>query len=482
MKQFSIYDAAKGAVGELTFEGMDKVITGVAIDSRQVKPGDLFVALTGENTDGHRFLEQAAEAGCRAALVSRRDPRLQTLAQQKRFSLITVDDTLLGLHQLAKWYLSRFTLRRVGVTGTIGKTTTKEMLYRIFSEQYQTLCNQGNYNSETGLPLTVFRVEDHIEAGIFEMGMSDFGEMHALADIVRPEAALITNIGTSHIEALGSKEGILKAKMEITDYFGSQEVLILNDEDPLLTGDSIQTIIEEKKGKQPNYRGDFRQLRVGTKPECDFCLSQWESFGEEGISFRLTRGEETQEFSLPIPGRHNALNAMLAVAAASLFDISMETAARGLAKMTAVEKRLNIHDVGGIKLIDDTYNGNPASSMSAIDVLEELSGKRKIAILGGITEQGHMSHAYNFQVGNYASRHGADVVISVGDFGQYIAEGARADQSGIPVFYWPEQEPLLDALPRILQPGDTVLVKGPHAQHMDVISRYLLEEKHLQQV
>lgn len=482
MKKISIYDGIKGAVGALTYEGMDKVITGVAIDSRQVKPGDLFVALTGESTDGHRFLEQAAEAGCCAALVSRRDSHIQTLAQQKGFSLITVDDTLAALQRLAKWYLSRFNLRRVGVTGTIGKTTTKEMLYRIFSEQYRTLCNQGNFNSETGLPLTVFRVEDDIEAGIFEMGMSDFGEMHALADIVRPEVALITNIGTSHIEALGSKEGILRAKMEITDYFNSGEILILNDEDPLLSRTSIDQVIQEKKEKQPGYEGNFHQIRVGTKPECDFCLSQWESFGEEGISFCLTKGEEAQEFRLPIPGRHNALNAMLAVAAASLFNISMETAARGLAKMTAVEKRLNIHQIGDIKLIDDTYNGNPASSMSAIDVLEELSGSRKVAILGGITEQGEMSHAYNFQVGEYASRHGADVVISVGDFGQYIAEGAQADQRGNQVFYWSEQAPLLEALTQILQPGDTVLVKGPHAQHMDVISRYLLEEKHLQQI
>lgn len=482
MKKISIYDGAKGAVGELTFEGMDKVITGVAIDSRQVKAGDLFVALMGENTDGHRFLKQAADAGCSAALISAREPEILKLAQRKGISLITVDDTLSGLHRLAKWYLSRFTLRRVGVTGTIGKTTTKEMLYRIFSEKYPTLCNQGNYNSETGLPLTVFRIEDHMEAGIFEMGMSNFGEMHELADIVRPEVALITNIGTSHIEALGSKEGILRAKMEITDFFTNQEVLILNDEDPLLSRELIRQVIEEKKQKQGGYAGNFRQLRVGSGSECDFCLSHLESFGEKGISFRLSTEKETQDFRLPLPGRHNALNAMLAVAAASLFGISMETAAQGLWKMTAVEKRLNIHDVGGIKLIDDTYNGNPASSMSAIDVLEELPGARKIAILGGITEQGEMSHTYNFQVGEYASRHGADVVISVGDFGQYIAEGARALQSGNQVFYWPEKESLLQALPGMLQPGDTVLVKGPHAQRMDVISQFLLEEKQLQQI
>ncbi len=480
MKKLSIYDAAKGADGALIVEGMDKLITGVAIDSREVKAGDLFVALRGEQTDGHRFLGKAAAAGCAAALISREEPELRELALEKGISLILVPDTLKGLHHLASYYLSLFSIRKVGVTGTIGKTTTKEMLYRIFSEKYDTVCNLGNYNSETGLPLTVFRVEENTEAGVFEMGMSAFGEMHALADIVRPEAAMITNIGTSHIEYLGSKEGILRAKMEITDFFGPDSVLYLNDEDELLSAESVERVIREKKEKQQGYEGDFAIVRAGRRETCDFVLSDWVSSGEKGVSFTLEHQGETQKFHLPIPGRHNALNAMLAVAMGTQFGITMKQAAEGLAKMTVVKNRLNIHEVGGgIKLIDDTYNGNPASSMSALDVLAEVGEQRRVAILGGITEQGDKSVEYNEQVGEYASNHGADVVISVGAFGQYIADGARGASKGNLVYYFEVKKDLLSQLSGLLREGDTVLVKGPHAQEMGEISQFLLAGKHL---
>jgi len=471
MKRLTIEQIIEAVNGELLLGNPKDEVIGVSTDSRKVEEEEAFFPLIGENHDAHEFIPQAVERGCRSVILSRRPDEVsledygkamgKSQAKGPSLNLILVSDTTKALQDLAAYYLSLFSLIKVGVTGSTGKTTTKEMLYSIFSEKYKTARNVGNLNNHIGLPLTVLSMEEDTEAAIFEMGMSELGEIDLLADLVRPHIGIITNIGMSHIENLGSRENILKAKLEITNYFTSDDILIVNEDSDFLSREDVT--------------GDYKVITTGEKGRSGFILSNIVDHGEEGIEFSIEHKEEMRNFRLNIPGRHNAYNGALAVAAAVSCGITMEEAARGLLKLEITDKRLSIKGKSGMKIIDDTYNASPDSMKAAIDVLTATKGFRKIAILADMFELGDDSAACHTEVGRYAAESAVDLLIAVGTQAKNIADAAEAILGENKVHYYKTKELLINDIGSMISSGDVILLKGSRGMAMDQVVKKIME-------
>jgi UDP-N-acetylmuramoyl-tripeptide--D-alanyl-D-alanine ligase len=465
MKKLTIAQITRAISGLLLQGDPADEITGVSADSRKVEAGNAFFPLIGERYDAHDFIGEAVEGGCRTVILSKM-AAVEQLREQfpcLNLNLVLTEDTTKALQELAAYYLSLFSIIKIGVTGSTGKTTTKEMLYRIFSEKYRTARNLGNLNNHIGLPLTVFSLPEDAEAAIFEMGMSELGEIDLLAGLVRPDIGIITNIGISHIENLGSRENILKAKLEIANYFTEAGILIVNEDNDLLT--------------RENVRGDghYRVVTAGEKGRSDFIISNITDFGEEGIEFAIEHREEMQTFRLNVPGRHNAYNGALAVAAAVSCGITMAEAAKGLMKLEITDKRLSIKGKNGMKIIDDTYNASPDSMRAAIDVLIATKGVRKIAIRADMFELGEDSASFHAEVGRYAAESRVDLLIAVGDQAKHIAEAAGKILSGDKVRYYKTKELLIRDIGSMISSGDVILLKGSRGMAMDQVVRKIME-------
>lgn len=463
MKMLTAAEITAAIGGTLEAGDGGKRITGISIDSRTVKPGDLFVPIIGERMDGHQFIPEALKGGCGAVLIMEGHPLPESTGEQ--VAVIRCKDSTKALQDLARWYLNALSIRRVAVTGSTGKTTTKEMIYHISSEKYRTQRNLGNFNNHIGLPLTILSFDEGTEVGVLEMGMSCPGEIDLLADLVRPEIGVITNIGTAHIENLGSREEILKAKMEITHYFSPDNLLIINRDNDLL--EQIQ---------DPPYR----LVTIGENGKSNLILSAITDRGEEGIRFTLERkagdSYESQEFQLHIPGRHNAYNAALAVGAGLELGISMEEAAMGLEKLRDTDKRLSVRGKNGIKIIDDTYNASVDSMKSALDLLAGMAGVRRVAVLGEMLEMGKQSPAYHREIGDYLEDKGIDLLITVGKDAVYIQEAATGGMNPPTMLHYENTDQLISDLKDRILPGDVALFKGSRGVGLDRAVRHLLED------
>ncbi len=293
------------------------------------------------------------------------------------------------------------------------------------------------------------------------MGMSELGEIDLLARLVRPDIGIITNIGISHIENLGSRENILKAKLEIANYFTTDGILIVNEDNDLLSRDSVQ--------------GDYKVITTGETGRSNFILSNIVDYGEDGIEFTIEHREELQAFRLNVPGRHNAYNGALAVAAAVSCGITMAEAAKGLLKLEITDKRLNIKGKNGMKIIDDTYNASPDSMKAGIDVLTATKGFRKIAILADMFELGEKSEAFHAEVGRYAAENSVDLVVAVGTQAKHIAAAAKEILGENKVHYYETKELLLNDIGSMISSGDVILLKGSRGMAMDQVVKKIIE-------
>lgn len=472
MKALKLEQIAKAVGGKLIQGDPEWLVAGVSTDSRKIKPDEIFIPLVGESLDGHQFIAQAIENGCNRVLVNagfRKDKvEIQGGAGHNwaEVGWIECEDTTRGLQNLAQYYLSTFDMKKIGITGSTGKTTTKEMVYFICSEKYEAARNLGNFNNHIGLPLTILSFEEGTQVGILEMGMSEKGEINLLAELVRPDIGVITNIGTAHIENLGTRDAILEAKMEITNYFGKENVLIVNRDNDLLA------LEKSKIG--------YKLVTVGENGRSDLVISNIGDHGENGITFTLEQraGNEykSQDFKLNIPGRHNAYNSALAVAVGIELGISLEEAARGLEKMTQPDKRLSIKGKDGVKVIDDTYNASVDSMKSGLDVLETVQGMRKIAILGDMLEMGEKSIGYHQEVGDYLAGKNFDILITVGEASKYIQQAAWNTMPKNQTFHFEDQSDLVKVIKEMVKPGDVVLIKGSRGMKMDLVVKHLMEE------
>ena len=451
MKKMHIRQIAEGVKGNLIAGRARDTVTGISTDSRTAVKGDLFFPLIGEKYDAHDFIPQTLERGCRSFVVSRKDSA-DMLAGMKGVNVIEVEDTTKALQDLASYYLDVLGIRKIAVTGSTGKTTTRDMIKCIMNVRYRTYSNEENLNNHIGVPLTILGIEKDAKAGVFEMGMDKAGEIHTLADIVRPDTGVITNIGVSHIESLGSREGIFNAKMEITDFFDEKNTLIVYEDDEFLNRDRIN--------------GRYRLVTAGKNGKCDFIVSHLEDKGIDGISFMLEHDEEAQMFELAVPGAHNAYNAAVAAAAASLEGITLKEAAEALKGLELTDKRLTVRTNDGIKVIDDTYNASPSSMKSALEALASTNGIRRVAILADMYELGDDSPLFHEEVGRYAGGCGLDLLITIGELAAHMRDAALELMDKDKVLYFEKKEDFVKEMDSIIDRGDVILVKGSNAMGM----------------
>lgn len=460
MKKLTMQQIETGTGGRLISgtrekSGAVQTVCRICTDSRKAQPGDLFFALTGDKHDAHKYLPQVAAAGCTCAVIADAD------ACPEGMTAILVEDTTRALQQLSSWYLSQLNMKKIAVTGSTGKTSTRDLTWYVCSEKYKSQKNEGNLNNHLGVPLTILSFDDDTEVGILEMGMDKFGEIQLLADIVRPDIGIITNIGMAHIENLGSRDGIFHAKMELTEYFGTENILIAARDEEYLNEERIN--------------GSYHLITAGCDGRSDYIISHIDDFGAEGIQFTLEHKGIMQRFHLPIPGRHNAFNGALAVAAGAQLGITMEEAARGLAKARLTDKRLTVRGRNGIKVIDDTYNASPDSMKSAIDVLMKTRGIRSVAILGDMFELGETSRYQHELVGRYAAENGVELLIAIGECSVEMARGAR-EEGMENVMYFPDKDSFFKEMDKIIEKGDVILIKGSHGMAMDKIVNRIMEQ------
>ena len=466
MREFTIAEVVSAVKGKLVNGSGDGSIFQICTDSRLAEPGDLFFPLIGENNNGHDYLAQVFERGCRSVIVSEPEkiPKEAFLSDGMQPDVILVENTTKALQDLAAYYLGTLPIKhKVAVTGSVGKTSTRDMMYYIASMKYKTGRNIKNFNNWFGLPLSILEFAPDTEAAVLEMGMDNFGQIETLARIAEPDIALITNIGISHIENLGSREGILKAKMEVTSCFDESCTLIVNSDCDMLC--------------RENVTGPYKLVTVGTDEQNEYVVRDICDFGDKGIKYTLIHNDKSYTVNLSVPGAHNALNATLAIAAGRQMGIDIETSVRGLSEAQLTEKRLNIKEKDGIKIIDDTYNACPASVMSAITTLANTEGKRKIAIIGDMYELGGETESAHVEVGRFAGRTGLDYVIAVGDFAKGCAEGAGSFLPDERVLYYKDKQELLPKLDTLLTAGDVVLVKASRGMKMEEIVKEILKDK-----
>ena len=455
MKKLTMKQIETGTGGRIICGDENLIVEKICTDSRKAENGDLFFALIGDNHDAHKYLPQVAESGCCCAVISDKEQCPEGM------TAVLVEDTTKALQQLSSWYLKQLDIKKIAVTGSTGKTSTRDLTYYVCSEKFKTQKNVGNLNNHLGVPMTILSFDEDVEVGILEMGMDKFGEIDLLADIARPDIGLITNIGMSHIENLGSRDGIFQAKMELTHYFDESNVLIVARDDEYLNEEKID--------------GSYRLVTAGCDGNSNYIISHIDDFGAEGIQFNLEHNGQMQRFRLPVPGRHNAFNAALAVAAGAELGISMEEAARGLAKTQLTDKRLTVRGKNGIKIIDDTYNASPDSMKAAIDVLMKTRGIRNVAILGDMFELGEGSKVQHELVGRYAAQQNVELLVAIGEDSAEMARGAG--EAGLEnVLYFKDKNAFFEEMDSIIETGDVILLKGSRGMEMDKIVKKIMEQ------
>jgi UDP-N-acetylmuramoyl-tripeptide--D-alanyl-D-alanine ligase len=421
------------------------------------------VALRGESTDGHLFVQDAFDRGAPVAIVERAPSSAAVLDLRPGGSVsspevsaplcLLVHDSLAALQQAAAWWRARFQVGVVGITGSVGKTTTKELVASVLAQRYRVLKSEGNLNNEIGLPLTLLQLTDAYEQVVLEMGTYGVGEIALLADIARPQAGIVTNVGPVHLERMGTIETIVQAKSELPRALPEEGVAILNADDDRVRGMAGLT--------------RARVFTYGLTPESDLWADEVESRGLEGIRFQFHYQGETVHVHLPLLGQHSVHTALSAAAAGLVEGLSWDEILRGL--MAGEQLRLVVVPaVNGATLLDDTYNSSPDSAIAALNLLAELEG-RKIAVLGDMLELGVYAVEGHRRVGRRATDV-ASVLITVGELGKLIAEEALAyGMPGEQVIQLPDNEAAIAHLRQILQQGDVALVKGSRGLAMEQI-------------
>lgn len=436
-----------GGVYHGTEEAGNREVGSITIDSRQAEEGCLFVAVRGERADGHSFIPAVFEKG---ALCVVSEQELSGAAG----AWIQVESSLQAVKDMAEFYRQQLDIQVVGITGSVGKTSTKEVVASVLSEKYNVLKTLGNFNNELGLPLTVFRLREEHQVAVLEMGISNFGEMHRLSKIARPDVCVMTNIGQCHLEFLKDRDGILRAKSEIFDYLSEDGAVILNGDDDKLAS------IKEVKGVRPVF--------FGVESGREIYADEIEPKGLRGIRCRIHAGEESFSALIPIPGFHMVLNALAATAVGITMGLTIGQMKAGIEKLQSLDGRFHIIEKGGMLIIDDCYNANPVSMKASLDVLKDAE-HRKVAILGDMFELGENAAELHASVGSHAAENEIDLLICVGDASRHMAEAAFQTCGCGEVLQVPTLAALLEVLPKLVQADDTILVKASHGMHFEKV-------------
>lgn len=450
MKGLSLNNIAACVEGILyNGEGDDgSEIDGIVIDSRKAEKNYLFVAIKGERADGHDFVPQVFEKGARAVIAEK------ILDTDKPY--ILVKSSVEALKRLAEYYRSILDIKVVGITGSVGKTSTKEFIASVLSQRYNVLKTAGNFNNEIGLPLTVFNIRKEHQVAVLEMGISDFGEMTRLSKIARPDVCVITNIGLCHLENLISRDGILKAKTEIFKYAKEHYHTVLNGDDDKLS--AIEPLNEN------------RILFYGMEKGNEIYADNIKLLGIEGSECDIVTEKGSIPVHIKVPGKHMIYNAMAAAAVGLILGLDTEEIKRGIEELENVGGRLNIIRNEKITIIDDCYNANPVSTKSSIDVLEYGLG-RKVAVLGDMFELGENEKNLHYGVGCHLAGKDIQCAVFIGSLSRNTYEGLINSDNTKEVHYFKETEEFLKEKDKIIKEGDTVLVKASHSMHFeDIVS------------
>ena len=431
-------------------------IVSVSTDTRQIEPGALFVPIVGENFDGHDYIKNAIDKGAVCALTEK--------DISADFPLIRVESTRCALMQLAGYYRQKHDVKVVAVTGSAGKTTTKDMIYHILARKYKTKKTIGNFNNDIGMPLSIFQLTPEDEVLVLEMGMNHAAEIHELSLIGKPDIAVITHIGDAHIENFENREGILHAKLEIVDGLKPDGVVILNGNDPLLISD----IARKKTNKfKVRYPSDNEIITMDTS-------SLVESHAEFNWNGNIIN------IKIPLPGAHMVMNAFLSVAVGMELGVSPDEIAKGFDDFVPPQGRLTIENIGGITVINDSYNANPTATIESIKIICKQPG-RKVAILGDMFELGHAAKDRHFDVGAFVARSGIELLIAVGELAKYYCDGFNAEgyTSEQKVLYFPTLDDFINAYQDsvfTICDGDIVLLKASRGMAFEGIYGYILEK------
>lgn len=452
------------ATGAVVWGSGQGEIEQIVRDSREVKPGSLFVAICGENIDGHKFIPKAWELGAEAVLAQQGNAYVKKDEIPAGKTVLLVEDTIRAMGRIAQDYKSRLRIPTVAVTGSVGKTSCKDMVAAALSGGRRTVCTQGNFNNHIGVPLTIFQMDAQTEAAVIEMGMNHFGEIDYVAGMAKPDFGIITNIGISHIENLGSQEGILKAKLELVPHLQGDGPLFLNGDDPLLYG---------LKGRLPvktEYFGyqDHNDARV-----LDLQLTE-----QAHLQLRLTYRGEIYEFVLGTMGRHMAYNALPAIMTAVHMGLTKEQILKGLAGYVPTPHRLEVIRTPRYLLLDDTYNASPTSMCSALEAMDSIPAKqRRVAILGDMLELGEYARSGHEEVGRYAAKQsGVSVLICCGPMARWIYEAA-GDRKDLQRHYFEDVPQMEKNLFTILRKDDIILLKASHSMNFTQVCERLAKHE-----
>ncbi len=444
MQPILIKDLINAVSGKIEKQNIDNLyIENVSIDSRNIKKGDLFIPIIGANFDGHDFINIAFEKGAKACLTQKNI--------KSNGLLIKVSDTKKALKDLAKYYRSLFNIPAIAITGSTGKTTTKDIVYSVLSQKFNVLKTEGNFNNEIGLPLTIFKLTKEHEIIVLEMGMNSFGEIKRLSEIAQPKIAVITNIGVSHIGKFKNKEDILKAKTEIFEYLEKDGLKILNADDDFLykLPKDTNIVFYSIQNKADVFAKNIKETTFDT-------------------TANITCFDKNFDIKLNILGKHMILNALAAIAIGNYFNIPIKDIQNALQNICLSKMRMEIINTENNIIINDSYNASPSSIKAALDVLANFS-QNKVAIIGDMLELGEFSFKYHFEIGKYAALKNLNTIIFIGNDAKYMLKGAKENINGFNtnLYYFENKEKCFEVIKDIIKKDDVILIKASRGMQLE---------------
>ena len=439
--------------GIIVSKGNEQLVTKFCNDTREIKKNDMFISIKPENGDGTKYIVDAFEKGA-AGCLTEYELSEEIIRKYKDKIIIRVKDIMQAMQDLAKYKRSLYNIPVVGITGSVGKTTTKEMIACVLEPKYKIAKNRGNYNNHIGVPLTILDWEDDIEVAIVEMGMNHLGEIRELTNIAKPTIAVITNVGTAHIGLLGSRENILKAKLEILEGLPTSGKVVINNDNDMLNKANLEMHEKVTFGidTESNYMGNNIVIT------------------EQTTEYTTTIDGKEYKIFIPAAGKHFVWNSLCAITVGKLLNVEIKNMIDAIKKFENTGKRIEIKEINNIKMINDYYNANYDSVKAALEVLNKITAKRKVAILGDMKELGKYEEELHRNVGKEVIKNKIDVLITVGNLAEYIVQEAKG-LGQKEIYTFKDNEECIKELGEIIKKDDAVLIKASKAMHFEEIAK-----------
>ena len=463
MNKIFVKDVINLCKGKIIFGKEDETVEDIVRDTREVKKGDTYIGFKGEKNDGNLMYEQALKNGAKVCILQKSS--IENLIDIEKIkkeynncTIILVEDTTKTLQQIATLKRNMYNIPVVGITGSVGKTSTKDIIASVMSKKFNVLKTLGNYNNQIGLPLTILRLKDE-NAMVVEMGMNQIGEISNLTKIAKPTVVVITNVGTAHIGNLGSRENILKAKLEILEGLEENGILVINNDNDMLN-----------KWNRENKNKSFKVITFGMENKSNI-MPYDVQLSENGSTYKIDIEGKTYNVNISVGGNHFVLNSLCAIAIGRIFNIKMEDILDGIANFELTKRRMQVEkNKQGITIINDCYNANYDSMKAGIEYLAKINAKNKIAVLGDMLELGNFAKELHERVGKEVAKNNIDVLITVGDLSKYIAsEAKRMGLSDKNIFCYKTNKEAIKKIKEISKEGDAILLKASNGLNFQEI-------------